>query len=145
MQHDGNDNQVQSNYWQYQLESVFTHAYADEPTYTAYTFSRKYMKWEKRNMLWHQIKFIRANINCADRSVTLTHPSGDIIQYWSPSSVYPSEVPLVQADFYALEAIPPLDIQDVQVVCDFPDVFPDRKSTRLNSSHITRSRMPSSA
>ena len=26
-----------------------------------------------------------ANINCADRSVTLTHPSGDIIQYWSPS------------------------------------------------------------
>ena len=25
------------------------------------------------------------------------------------------------------------------------DVDPDRKSTRLNSSHITRSRMPSSA
>ena len=24
-------------------------------------------------------------------------------------------------------------------------IFPDRKSTRLNSSHITRSRMPSSA
>ena len=66
-----------------------------------------------------------ANIDCADRSVTLTHPSGDIIQYWSPSSVYPSEVPLAQADFYALEAIPPLDIQDVQVVCDFPDVFPE--------------------
>lgn len=58
MQHNGNDNQVQSNYWQYQLESVFTHAYAEEPTYTAYTFSRKYMKGEKRNMLWHQIKFI---------------------------------------------------------------------------------------
>ena len=66
-----------------------------------------------------------ANINCADRSVTVTHPSGDIIQYWSPSSVYPSEVPLVQADFYAIEAVPPLDIQDVQVVCDFPDVFPE--------------------
>ena len=32
--------------------------------------------------------------------------------------------------------------------CDMDDllrVHPDRKSTRLNSSHITRSRMPSSA
>ena len=66
-----------------------------------------------------------ANIGCADRTVTLTHPSGDIVQYWSPSSVYQSAVPLDQADFYALEAIPPLDIQDVQVVCDFPDVFPE--------------------
>ena len=26
-----------------------------------------------------------------------------------------------------------------------PEMLPDRKSTRLNSSHITRSRMPSSA
>ena len=28
---------------------------------------------------------------------------------------------------------------------DGEDLFVDRKSTRLNSSHITRSRMPSSA
>ena len=33
----------------------------------------------------------------------------------------------------------PLEISNVQVVC------PDRKSTRLNSSHVSLSRMPSSA
>ena len=31
-----------------------------------------------------------------------------------------------------------------EIMCDASD-FADRKSTRLNSSHITRSRMPSSA
>ena len=30
-------------------------------------------------------------------------------------------------------------------ICDIIEYVPDRKSTRLNSSHITRSRMPSSA
>ena len=29
--------------------------------------------------------------------------------------------------------------------CQVPEVFTDRKSTRLNSSHTTVSRMPSSA
>ena len=33
----------------------------------------------------------------------------------------------------------------MDVVKHFKGVIPDRKSTRLNSSHITRSRMPSSA
>ena len=26
---------------------------------------------------------------------------------------------------YALEVLPPLEIQDVSVVCEFPDVFPE--------------------
>ena len=36
------------------------------------------------------------------------------------------------------------DGQDM-LVADSLDVFPDRKSTRLNSSHVCSSRMPSSA
>ena len=40
--------------------------------------------------------------------------------------------------------VKPIDVNYNQRVC-FVDIESDRKSTRLNSSHITRSRMPSSA
>ena len=36
------------------------------------------------------------------------------------------------------------DIRTLLAVCSYPDAA-DRKSTRLNSSHIQKSRMPSSA
>ena len=39
-----------------------------------------------------------------------------------------------------------LRYDDSFVICEIiPDIFPDRKSTRLNSSHNRESRMPSSA
>ena len=36
-------------------------------------------------------------------------------------------------------------VLDIQLVVHAPEPFRDRKSTRLNSSHVTTSRMPSSA
>ena len=57
----------------------------------------------------------------------------------------------IPAELHALEASRPMVLSDAvlkkigttDLVCDA--VQQDRKSTRLNSSHITRSRMPSSA
>ena len=37
------------------------------------------------------------------------------------------------------------DLQRMDTAADTPDEAQDRKSTRLNSSHIQKSRMPSSA
>ena len=65
---------------------------------------------------------------------------------WSARNVFLvllGTVFIVGAGIYALvktplDAIP--DLSDVQVI-----IYTDRKSTRLNSSHIQKSRMPSSA
>ncbi|KAK1653008.1 hypothetical protein QYE76_070813 [Lolium multiflorum] len=37
----------------------------------------------------------------------------------------PSAVHIPDAELYALDVLPPLEISDVPVVCDFPDVFPE--------------------
>ena len=67
----------------------------------------------------------QANLDCAAKSVTLVHPSGEIVKYWSPSSIPPSAVSLPESELYAMDVLPPLEIHDVPVVCDFPDVFPE--------------------
>ena len=67
----------------------------------------------------------QAIIDCLARSVTLVHPSGETFWYWSPSSVPPSSVSIPSPELYAMEALPPLEIQDVPVVCEFPNVFPE--------------------
>ena len=56
---------------------------------------------------------------------SLVHPSGDIVKYWSPSSIPPSAMSLPESELYAMDVLPPLEIHDVPVVCDFPDVFPE--------------------
>ena len=58
----------------------------------------------------------KAKIDCATKTVTLSHPSGQIV--YSPSS--PPSVQLFALNVDPLEAI-----QNVPVVCDFPDVFPE--------------------
>ena len=67
----------------------------------------------------------QANLDCAAKSVTLVHPSGDIVKYWSPSSIPPLAMSLPESELYAMDVLPPLEIHDVPVVCDFPDVFPE--------------------
>ena len=67
----------------------------------------------------------KAIIDCAARAVTMTHPSGETVQYWSPSSVPPSAGSIPLSELYAMDVLPPPEIQDVLVVCDFPDVFPE--------------------
>ena len=54
---------------------------------------------------------------------------------------------LGKADATQLQAIfaENLSEQEITKLQTFEDTMRDRKSTRLNSSHITRSRMPSSA
>ena len=67
----------------------------------------------------------QAVIDCAARSVTVTHPSGDTVKYWSASSVPPSSTFLLEAELCAEEVLPALEIHDVPVVRNFPDVFPE--------------------
>jgi hypothetical protein len=54
----------------------------------------------------------------------MTSPAGRTFKYWSPSSIPPSVVSTSEANFYAIDVLPPLEIHDVPVVCDFPNVFP---------------------
>ena len=65
------------------------------------------MDWLKAN---------KAKIDCAEQSIVLSHPSGQII--------YSPKVPS-STIIYNLEAQPLPSIEDVPVVCDFPDVFPE--------------------
>src|ERR1041384_2534933 len=59
----------------------------------------------------------KANIDCLSRSVRLTHDSGTEIWYTCGSMAG-------SAQLYALNAgVAPL-IEEVRVVCEFPDVFP---------------------
>ena len=44
-----------------------------------------------------------------------------------------------------INAVTDVDVSSGKLNLDYRDWETDRKSTRLNSSHITRSRMPSSA
>jgi hypothetical protein len=67
----------------------------------------------------------QAIIDCATRSIVMTSPAGRTFKYWSPSSIPPSAVSTSEANFYAIDVLPPLEIHDVLVVCDFPDVFPE--------------------
>src|SRR4051812_7583264 len=57
-----------------------------------------------------------ASPNCKAKSVKLTHPSGQIIDYTSPSS---------RIHVHPLNVLPLPDLQDIPVVRDFPDVFPE--------------------
>ena len=46
---------------------------------------------------------------------------------------------------YPISCLPELDEESILTIFDVPEKQRDRKSTRLNSSHKHRSRMPSSA
>ena len=67
----------------------------------------------------------QAIIDCAARSITMTSPAGVTFIWWSETSWGPSARPIPHAELYALEVLPPPEIQDILVVCDFPDVFPE--------------------
>src|SRR3954465_6485644 len=60
-----------------------------------------------------------AFLDCKSKSVKLTHPSGQIIDYTSPSS---------RIQMHTLNVLPLPDLEDVPVVRDFPDVFPEELS-----------------
>src|SRR4051812_13915542 len=60
----------------------------------------------------------KANIDCPSRSVRLTHDSGIRIWYTCGSMAGSSQL-------YALNAGVAHLIEEVRVVCDFPDVFPE--------------------
>ena len=62
------------------------------------------MDWLKAN---------KAKINCATKTVTLSHPLGQIVYY-------PKSTPSVH--LFALNVDPLQAIQAIPVVCDFPDV-----------------------
>src|SRR4051812_37035759 len=57
-----------------------------------------------------------AFLDCKAKSVKLTHPSGQTIDYTSPSS---------RIQMHTLNVLPLPDFEDVPVVRDFPDVFPE--------------------
>src|SRR3954467_3396071 len=58
-------------------------------------------------------------LDCKAKSVKLTHPSGQIIDYTSPSS---------RIQVHTLNVLPLPDLEDIPMVRDFPDVFPDELS-----------------
>src|SRR3954462_13215264 len=57
-----------------------------------------------------------AVLDCKAKSVKLTHSSGQTIKYTSPSS---------RTQVQSLNMLPLPDLEDIPVVCDFPDVFPE--------------------
>jgi hypothetical protein len=65
----------------------------------------------------------QAIIDCAARSIVMTSPASRTFIYWSPSSIPPFAVPTSEANFYAMDVLPPLEIHDVSVVCEFLDVW----------------------
>jgi hypothetical protein len=67
----------------------------------------------------------QAVIDCAARSITMTDLSGNTVLYWSSPATAPSARFVPEAELYAIDVLPPLEIHDVPVVCDFPDVFPE--------------------
>ncbi|KAK1651366.1 hypothetical protein QYE76_069171 [Lolium multiflorum] len=67
----------------------------------------------------------KAVIDCAARSIVLTNLSGKSVLYWAPSAISPSARFTPEAEAYAIEALPKLEISDVWVVRDFPDVSPE--------------------
>src|ERR1044071_5453153 len=58
----------------------------------------------------------RAKIDCASKSVELTHPSGKIVHFASKGS---------ETQLYSLNEHPLPDLEDIPIVCDFMDVFPE--------------------
>ena len=63
-------------------------------------------------------------LDCKAKSVKLTHPSGHTIDYTSPSS---------RIQMHTLNVLPLPNLEDIPVVRDFPDVFPEE----LPGSHPT--------
>ena len=57
-----------------------------------------------------------AYLDCKDKSVKLTHPSGQTVNYTSPRT---------RTQVHSLNVLPLPDIEDIPVVRDFPDVFPE--------------------
>lgn len=57
-----------------------------------------------------------AKIDCYTRSVQLTHPFGKIVTV---------STRVAKRQLYSLNASPLLDLEDIPVVRDFPDVFPE--------------------
>ena len=55
-------------------------------------------------------------IDCCTRSVQLTHPSGKIVTV---------STRVAKRQLYSLNASPLPDLEDIPVVRDFPDVFPE--------------------
>src|ERR1044072_1044043 len=55
-------------------------------------------------------------LDCKAKSVKLTHLSGQIIDYTSPNS---------RIQMHSLNVLPLPDLEDIPVVRDFPDVFPE--------------------
>ena len=72
------------------------------------------------------LKKYSAVLNCADKSVKVTHPSGEVMHYWTDGSLAPSAryplSPELQL-FFTQDDYPP-ELHEVHVVSDFPDVFP---------------------
>src|SRR5664279_4827312 len=68
-----------------------------------------------------------AILDCAAKSFTLTHPSSEIVRYWSPLAVPPSACSPFPPELepYAMKGHTPPEIHELYVVCDFPDVFPE--------------------
>src|SRR3954463_7934947 len=55
-------------------------------------------------------------LDCKAKPVKLTHPSGQTIDYTSPSS---------RTQLHSLNVLPLSDLQDIPMVRYFPDVFPE--------------------
>src|SRR4051812_30455905 len=60
-----------------------------------------------------------AYLDCKGKSVKLTHPSGKTFNYTSPRT---------RTQVHSLNVLPLPDLEDILVVCDFPDVFPEELS-----------------
>src|SRR5664279_4856492 len=69
----------------------------------------------------------KAQLDCVGNTVIVTHPSGDIVRYRSPLAMpSTSSSPLSpEIALYFMEGLDTPEIQEVSVVCDFPDVFPE--------------------
>jgi hypothetical protein len=66
----------------------------------------------------------QAIIDCAARSIGMTDLSDNTVLYRSSPATSPSTRFVPEAELYAIDVLPPLEIHNVPVVYDFPNVFP---------------------
>ena len=69
----------------------------------------------------------QANLDCAAKTITVNHPTYGLVRYWSPSPKISTTITPYspETSLYLMEGITPPEMHEVEVVCDFPDIFPE--------------------
>ena len=72
----------------------------------------------------------QAKLDCAARTLELTRADGDIVIYYAvgsmpPDTILPQSPEISLYLMEGMEDLPPPEMHELDVVCEFPDVFPD--------------------